>query len=53
MPHCLPMKEQMKDQSISYVDLLWMDPISARSDDEQKVQDLGGWHDKNQVERKK
>ena len=32
-PHCLPLKERMKDRTISYVDLLWPDPLPSRMDD--------------------
>ena len=31
-PHCLPLKERVKDQLISNVDLLRLDPYPARSD---------------------
>ena len=34
-PHRLPLKEWMKDQSISYVDLFRPDPYSARADEDQ------------------
>ena len=29
-PHRLPMKEQIKNQTISYVDLFYLDPLLAR-----------------------
>ena len=32
--HCLPLKERMKDQMISYIDLLRPDPLPQRMDDE-------------------
>ena len=34
--HCLSLKEQMKDQTISYVDLLHPYPLPSRMDDERK-----------------
>ena len=33
-PHCLPLKERMKDCTISYVDLLCPDPLPPRSKDD-------------------
>ena len=33
LPHCLPLKERMKDCTISYVDLLCRDPLPPRSND--------------------
>ena len=33
-PHCLPLKERMKDCTISYVDLLYLDSLLPRSDDD-------------------
>ena len=37
-PHRLPLKEQMKDQTISYVDLLRSDPLPPRTNNEWKPQ---------------
>ena len=37
-PHRLPLKERMKDRTISYVDLLQPDPLPPRTDDEWKPQ---------------
>ena len=37
-PHRLPLKEWMKDQTISYVDLLRSDPLPPRMDDKWKPQ---------------
>ena len=34
LPHHLPLKERMKDQSISYVDLFCPDSYSIRSDED-------------------
>ena len=33
-PHWLPLKERMKDQTISYVDLLRPDPLPARFEED-------------------
>ena len=33
-PHCLPLKERMKDRTISYVDLLRPDPLPRRDNDD-------------------
>ena len=33
-PHRLPLKERMKDQTINYVDLLRLDPLSARLEED-------------------
>ena len=33
-PHRLPMKEQMKDQTVCYVDLLCPDPLPPRLEDD-------------------
>ena len=30
LPHCLPVKERMKDCTINYVDLLCLDPLLPR-----------------------
>ena len=38
LPHRLPLKEQMKDQTISYVDLLRSDPLPPRTNNEWKPQ---------------
>ena len=37
-PHCLLLKERMKDQMISYVDLLRPDPLPSRMDNKRKPQ---------------
>ena len=37
-PHRLPLQERMKDQTISYVDLLRPDPLSPKTDNEWKPQ---------------
>ena len=37
-PHRLPLKERMKDQTISYVDLLRPDPLPPRLDPRRKPQ---------------
>ena len=34
LPHCLPLKESIKDRSISYVDLLPLDPYPTRLDED-------------------
>ena len=34
--HCLPLKERMKDRTISYIDLLRSDPLPTRTNDEWK-----------------
>ena len=34
LPHCLPLKEQMKDQSISHIDLLHPNPYPTREDED-------------------
>ena len=36
--HRLPLKEWIKDRTISYVDLLRSDPLLSRMDDERKTQ---------------
>ena len=33
-PLCLPLSEQMKDRTISYVDLLCLDPLPPKSEEE-------------------
>ena len=33
-PHRLPLKERMKDRTISYVDLLYPDPLSVRLEED-------------------
>jgi hypothetical protein len=35
-PHCCPLKEQMKDKTVSYFDLLRPGPPPSRRDDEKK-----------------
>ena len=37
-PHRLPLKKQMKDQTISYVDLLHPDPFRARLEEDRMPQ---------------
>ena len=42
--HHLPLKEQMKDRSINYVDLFHPDPIFVRFNDLLVPKYLKGWH---------